>query len=77
MADDQETPDAVESAFSGMPGLRENTEQRPAPTAPPNAGEAEDQADSFAAPQKPQVEDSEAVNEALNQMPGLRDSIGG
>lgn len=78
MAEEQQEQDAVDSALANMPGLRESMEQRqtsrPAETAGAEVGEESDPA---VAPKRPQVEDSDAVAEALNQIPGLRERTGG
>jgi hypothetical protein len=80
MADEEEAPDteapsAVDAAFSGMPGLRESMQQGQQPPAAP-AETGEGGGDTPEAPSRRQVEDSEAVTEALNQIPGLRDQMG-
>jgi hypothetical protein len=72
---DTEAPSAVDSAFAGIPGLRDSMQQRQPPQAPQDdTGEGE--GDSPVTPSRRQVEDSDAVTEALNQMPGLRDQMG-
>jgi hypothetical protein len=74
-APDTEAPSAVDAAFAGMPGLRESMQpgQQP-PAAQDDTGEGE--GDSPGAANRRKVEDSEAVTEALNQIPGLRDQMG-
>lgn len=72
--------ESIDKALNQIPGLKDSVAQRgPEPTpvdyfADP-AAEAEEQGDpSIAA--KPKVEDSDAVQAALGQIPGLRDRMG-
>lgn len=71
--------ESIDKALSQIPGLKKSVAQRdPEPTpvdyfAEPAAGG--DEGDPSVAV-KPKVEDSDAVQAALSQIPGLRDRMG-
>jgi hypothetical protein len=68
---------AVDDALSQIPGLAESLDRTSAARRQPAGDEAdEEEGDEEAAPARPAQQDSAAVQAALDQIPGLRDSLG-
>lgn len=68
--------ESIDEAMSQMPGLRENVAaKKPEPTGVDYF--AETPGEDPSQPKRQTVEDSEAVQAALSQIPGLRDRSGG
>jgi hypothetical protein len=69
------TDESIEEAMSQMPGLRENVAaHKPEPTGVDYFAETPGDDPSLA--KRQQVEDSDAVQAALDKIPGLRKKMG-
>ncbi|MEX2587587.1 MAG: hypothetical protein WD602_06285 [Actinomycetota bacterium] len=83
MSDSENTPpdsSAVEEALNKIPGLADKVGSEPKAEETDSLSSdepAEEQEPEGVAAEHPDVEDSDAVQAALNQIPGLKDKLGG